>query len=203
MSDWISKPTSGYGGLTESEQENNARIIWGDLSAAGFTLNSICGMLGNMSQESGLNPQAWQTLNNPKGGMGLVQWTPATKLIVWCNNRGINYKDGDSQLSRILYEFANDIQYISTSDYPLSASDFMSSTQSPEYLTRAFFANYERGNPAKANMDYRISRANYYYTLFSGQEPPEPGPGPEPGRGMTLPFWMLYKMSRRFKWYLL
>lgn len=193
MSNFISKPTSGYGGLTQAEQEYNARLIWSALFAYGFTLNAICGILGNMSQESGLNPQAWQKINNTSGGMGLVQWTPANKLIVWCNEHLYDYKDGNAQVYRIHYEFLNGVQYYPTSSYPLSANAFMNSTESPEYLTRAFFANYERGNPSKANMNYRIERANYYYALFSGEEPPEPGPDPDPGRGRTLPIWLIAK----------
>lgn len=200
MSSWISKPTGGYGGLTQSEQDNNARIIWSILSSYGFTLNAVCGILGNMGQESGYNPQAWQKLNNVYGGFGLVQWTPATKLITWANEHGGDYRDGSVQLARINFEFNNGIQYIRTSSYPLSAVQFKASEESPEYLTRAFFANYERGNPSKANMTYRIGRANYYYELFSGEEPPEPGPEPTPGRGKAIPTWLLFKMGRRFKW---
>lgn len=195
MSEWVSMPTSGYGGLTQLEMDNNASIVYGLLYADGWELEAICGVLGNMSVESGLNPQAWQgSIGNTYLGFGLVQWTPATKLITWCNSHGYNYKDGSAQCYRIKYEMVSGIQYIETESYPLAASDYKSSTQTPEYLTKAWFANYERGNTDSANMSARIEFAEHYYTLFSGEEPPEPPPGPSGGGALSVPVWLLFKM---------
>ena len=47
----------------------------------GFTKNAACGVLGNMQQESGINPGIWQSTNNISLGYGLVQWTPATVFL--------------------------------------------------------------------------------------------------------------------------
>lgn len=41
-------------------------------------------MLGNMQQESGINPGIWEVLPNANFGYGLVQWTPAIdKFFSW------------------------------------------------------------------------------------------------------------------------
>lgn len=43
--------------LTMTQMEINATYIWSALSQAGWTLNSVCGMLGNMQSESAINPR--------------------------------------------------------------------------------------------------------------------------------------------------
>ena len=70
-------------------------------------------MLGNMQRESTINPGLWQNMDegNTSLGLGLVQWTPATNLINWCNNFGLDYLDIESQCSRIIYELENGLQY--------------------------------------------------------------------------------------------
>ena len=42
--------------LTQSQMENNAKLFKQYFQSKGVTLESICGMLGNIQQESGLNP---------------------------------------------------------------------------------------------------------------------------------------------------
>jgi murein DD-endopeptidase MepM/ murein hydrolase activator NlpD len=74
-----------------------------------------------------------------------VQWTPATKLWDWCNARNLEWSDGDNQLSRIDYEQANKIQWISKSAYNyMSFNAFTKSTQDVNYLTEVFIWSYER-----------------------------------------------------------
>src|SRR5690606_39763347 len=65
-------------------------------------------------------------------GYGLVQWTPFNKYTIWARDNDLDYSHIDSQLMRIEYELQNGIQWISTSDYPLSFQDFKISTRSEE-----------------------------------------------------------------------
>lgn len=47
--------------LTTEQQKINAYYLYSALSDKGWTLNSICGILGNMEVESSINPGRWQS----------------------------------------------------------------------------------------------------------------------------------------------
>lgn len=64
------------GSLTEGRKEANARYIYDYLHGYGWTKEAICGLLGNIQQESQLNPGAWEVMDRTDRGYGLVQWTP-------------------------------------------------------------------------------------------------------------------------------
>lgn len=81
--------TSGYSGLTDDEQEVNATYIYNYLRNAGLTKNAACGILGNISAESGFNPGAWEEINNLIKGYGIIQWTPATNFIDYAYDNGV------------------------------------------------------------------------------------------------------------------
>ena len=55
----------------------NAKYIRDFLLKKKWTLNAICGALGNIWQESRMNPGAWEVWRNVSCGYGIVQWTPA------------------------------------------------------------------------------------------------------------------------------
>lgn len=155
--------------LSESEKQINATYVKQEFIKAGWTLNAICGMLGNMDAESNINAGLWQSLKegNTSGGFGLTQWTPATKLIEYANGLGKDYKDIDVQISRILYELKNGVQFYKTNTYPINFKTFSQSTESPEYLAGAFLYNYER--PAKYNIKPRQERARKWWNFFVAQ----------------------------------
>ena len=167
----MAEPISGNRYLTLGEMQNNAKYIYNFLSARGWTLNAIAGMLGNMQTESTINPGIWQSLNegNTAGGFGLVQWTPATNLINWANESGLDYAHIDTQLRRIEWELENGEQYYPTDAYPETFAAFKASTADPYYLGMAFLANYER--PAEPNQPIRGEQAEYWYTYLSGFDP--------------------------------
>jgi hypothetical protein len=163
--------------LTLAEMTVNAQYILDYLLADGWTKNAVCGMLGNMQSESSINPARWQSddIGNTSGGYGLVQWTPATKYFSWCDSNGLTYGEMDSNLKRILWEVANNQQWISTSSYPMTFADFTTSSQTPEYLAEAFITNYER--PADPTQPQRQTQARYWYdNLTGGGSIPNPTP---------------------------
>lgn len=194
--------------LSESEMQQNAAYIWQYLSAKGWTMNAVAGMLGNMETESTINPAIWQNLDagNTSLGFGLVQWTPATKLINWANSRDLDYTKMDTQLERILWELENGEQYYQTDSYPLSFAAFAKSTQTPEYLAQAFLLNYER--PADQDQPARSTQARKWFTYLGGvdtgggsEEPEQPEQSEEPDtpvrKSRKLPLWMMYQTIRR------
>ena len=162
--------------LTRSEMENNASIIRNYLFSKGWTLNAIAGLLGNMQSESTINPGIWQNLdeNNLSGGFGLVQWTPATNFTDWADSLGLAWTDGYAQLRWIDEQTTAFGQWIPTSNYPLSFSEFKTSTQTPEYLASAFLKNFERaGVEVEAQ---RRTQANEWYSFITNGGTPTPTP---------------------------
>ena len=109
--------------MGRDKQQYNAKYIWYALQNNGWTLNAVCGMLGNMQAESAINPGRWQSdrVGNMSGGYGLVQWTPATKYINWLPS-GSDPSTMDNNLSRIKWEAINNKQWRKSKQYPIRAS---------------------------------------------------------------------------------
>lgn len=166
--------------LTMEEMKVNARYIHYVLNSLfGWTTNSIAAMLGNMQAESTINPGRWQSdiVGNTSGGYGLVQWTPATKyfdlvpeFIVPGDPSHI-----DNNIDMIVFEMTNGLQWISTTEYPLTYAEFVWSEESPEYLAKAFLLNYERpADQSESVQEYRASLGRSWYTYLTSGEFPEP-----------------------------
>lgn len=157
--------------LSVDEMYNNALYIASYFFRKGWTLEAISGMLGNIQTESNMNPGLWE--NRDKGntarGYGIVQWTPATKLINWAKEQGLDYTDIDTQLARIAWEKDNKVQYYATDSYPETFEEFTQSEKSPEYLAYAFLNNYER--PAERDQPKRKTQARYWYDILSEIDP--------------------------------
>lgn len=175
--------------LTQEEMETNAQYIYSYLHDKGWTIQAIAGILGNMQAESSINPGVWQShlIGNTEGGYGLVQWTPATNYLNWVSGDASTM---DNNLSRIIYELNNGLQWIATDAYPMSFEEFSKSTSSPSLLASVFLKNYERaGVEVEAT---RQSNAENWYTFLTGKEPAEPG-----GSGGAI-----IKRKKRYKFYL-
>ena len=154
--------------LSLPEMTINAQYIMDDLLGKGWTKNAVAGMLGNMETESTINPGIWQNLdeNNFNLGFGLVQWTPADKYTNWATAEGYQWNDITGQLARLQYEIDNGLQWIPTTDYPMSFEQFKISIESPEVLAQAFLRNYER--PANQVQPNRSTQARYWFDNLDG-----------------------------------
>ena len=171
---------TGNAYLSLEQMQVNATFIYNYYLEKGWTAFAICGMLGNMQRESTINPGIWQDLDqyqNQQNGYGLVQWTPATKYLDWCFENSLESRKMESNLARIDYELANGLQWISTSTYPMTFKEFISSTQSPSYLASVFLHNYERAGVSAESE--RQQNANYWYKYLTGNTPPSGGDDPE------------------------
>lgn len=175
--DYFGSPYNSSAALNQAQMETNARYIYNSLNASGWTLESVCGMLGNMEVESSLNPGRWQNDTvapvDPTGvGYGLVQWTPYTNYTSWATGAG--YTDPsimDANLARINYELANNLQWIPTYQYPMTFAAFKVSTLRPYDLAMMFLANYER--PAEPYQPARGQAAERWYEFLGGSAPTE------------------------------
>jgi hypothetical protein len=180
--------------ISIEEMKPNAQCIYQYLSARGWTLNAIAGLLGNLQVESKMSPAIWESIieglnadgtlnktviNNYYSGhgrypgFGLVQWTPYSKYTDWCDTHGLAYDDIDSQLQRIDYEAEHKIQWIArpTKGYDLTFEEFMSSTRDASWLAAAFAFCYER--PQSTNTDpeglkaERGANGDFWYSYLS------------------------------------
>ena len=189
---WVIPTSQADKYLNEADKQNNAQIIYSYLSSRGWTRNAICGLLGNMEQESTINPNAWQGAEgNTNLGFGLVQWTPATKILDYFREKGMYgqiKKYGDTELQRLIDEMNGKYEaWIQTTKYPVSFKDFSTSTEDYKWCTECFMLNYER--PGTPELQKRYDYAKKWWDFFDGWS----GPGllpDEPHKRKKMPLWM-------------
>lgn len=202
--------------LTEPEIKNNCYIVAGILLANGWNLDSVEAALGNIWKESTVNPNIWEGLAPPPAdpyttplGYGLCGWTPAKSLILFCDDRGLNWQDGDAQVEmmRGAYSYNPNTQQYEYgrhwgSSYdpgapqinpPCSWDDFIanSQTQSRQTLCEWFMYYYEKPSydPGIQDKQGRIDNTNKIHQWFV-DDPPVPSGG-------SLPIWMMGRENLR------
>ena len=151
--------------LNEEQMKLNATYIKNYLTDKGWTINSICAILGNMQSESAINPGRWES-DKPgilDKGYGLVQWTPASKYINWVTT-GEPFEI-DNNLSRIDYEVENNKQWIATNEYNYTFKEFTTKLDTVTILAQAFLTNYER--PLSSNQPQRGVQAQAWLDYFN------------------------------------
>lgn len=191
MYDWLYEWTNQNPLWTREQKAHNVDIIAGYFLDKGWTLNAICGMLGNMEDEGLFNPAQWQIGYPIEGGpenvgFGLVQWTPWTKYSDWA---GSDWRSNyDKQLDRIQYELENGLQWEMRAGFDISFADYVTLEADLEYMTQAFFWCYEYGTWFES----RISNAYYWWNYLTENPPPPPGPSPTPTKNnkMNIIFYL-------------
>ncbi len=161
---------TGYAGdyyLPESEKQENAKLIYKILDGFGWSKTAICATLGNMEQESTINPGIRETGGT---GYGLVQWTPGSWYTNWAAKNGYAKDSLEGQLVFLRYTMQTDCpleykMWWRTSRFDLTYDQFICSDASLAYLTEAFMRNYER--PGIPHLDRRISFAEKWYAFFT------------------------------------
>lgn len=169
---WHYAITNQLGQLTVAEMQDNAKEIYSILKDE-WTLEAICGMLGNAQQESGLNPAQTQQnypIGGDSGGYGLYQWDPPHNYKDWANANGHDVTDGYWQVIAMNTPIPAG-QYITTDKYPQSFDDFKQITD-VELAVNIFLKNWERAGDAY--LDRRIKYAKEWYVYLGGSLPPIP-----------------------------
>ena len=180
--------------LNQSQMEVNATYLYNALTSRGWSINAIAGILGNMQAESSINPGRWQGNNVGVGpAYGIVQWDPFTKYTNWATSQGLDPSAMDSNISRIDYEIANNLQWIATPQYNFSFQEFTTSNETPEYLASAFLKNYERAG-VEVEEERRTNARNWYEYL--GGITPTPTPTKKRNNKFK---WVLYARKLRNK----
>lgn len=176
--------------LTKAQMENNA-VEFNAYFTGKYTLESICGMLGNIQRESTLNPGMKQT-TSVSSGWGLIQWTPSSNLTQYANAQGKDWKDGKLQCQLINAEVLEGYggQWIPTQSYPYSGLEF-SQLADVEEAVKAYC--FERERAGVVALDERIQNGKNWFEYLSGTPLP---PTPTPLTKRHLPIYMM--MRRRF-----
>lgn len=163
--------------LTKEQQDANAIYIRDYCleEHPDWSTNAIAAMCGNFAHEGIMNPAQWQygMGKAPDSGYGIGQWTPSTKILNYLSSNGYPSYSLQGEVSRIDWEAANGEQWISTSAYPMSMTDFLISEESPADLASAWLYDWERPLDPAATESVRREDANYYFELFGGT-PPKP-----------------------------
>lgn len=140
-------------------------------------------MLGNIKQESWLNPGAWQDLNNTSLGYGIVQWDDATKFLNWAGLKfdGANEmakKDPkhlmDLELDFLIWsmqpgrgEWLPSLSANYGSPYKMTYKEFITSTKNAGDLALVFYGSYERSSDDAKRKQNRIDFANKWDDYIS------------------------------------
>ena len=179
----------------QTKQQNNANEFYYYFNNYGASLECICGMLGNITRESTLNPAIKQGISSNLG-WGLIQWTPATILTNWCKQYRYNWYDGFAQCERIKCEGEGTQgavgYWLPTKDYPYKWSEFIALTKVEE-ATKAYL--YERERAGVEALDIRLKYANDWYNYFTGSPITPIPPTPPTPYVKKMP---IYMMLRRF-----
>ena len=136
-----------------------------------------------METESTINPGLWQGREIPSDplttdkGFGLTQWTPASKLINWANESGLDYTSGFVQMARINFESLNNLQWSTNNLFNYTWEQFIHSTESPEDLAQVFVWAYER--PENPDIEKRRRDARKWFEFF---------------KRIRIPIWLLFKI---------
>lgn len=179
----------------KTKQQNNADEFYKYFNNYGATLEAICGMLGNITRESTLNPAIKQGISSNLG-WGLIQWTPATILTNWCKQYKYNWYDGAVQCERIKCEGEGTKDaggyWLPTTSYPYKWSEFIALTDVEE-ATKAYL--YERERAGIEALDTRLKYASEWYNYFTGSPITPTPPTPPTQYIKKMP---IYMMLRRF-----
>lgn len=197
---WIVRETdSAAENLTEAEAENNClevdNVLRGQL---GWSANAVAAVCGNMWVESHINPGCWQYghFEDWSFGYGLGQWTPASKLRSWAEERGLPYRgDGNTQLKMLDAQSSqwhtSSYPYPTGHTPPITWDEFRKSELDVTTLTEYFLYYWEDPHGyAETSRAERVEHALKYYEKITGHTPEPPKPG---RKGMP---WFYYVSPR-------
>lgn len=154
--------------LSEGDSLQNAQLVANLCLGWGWKKESIAALCGNMRKESWINPNIYEFGydHSLDRGYGLVQWTPATKLIDWCNANSLDWQNGDAQMARVNYETEQNIQWgpkvWGTPPYDFRSFALNVNNDSVATLTEYFIRYYE----APATLDTLSERISFAQTCF-------------------------------------
>ncbi|WP_260313331.1 phage tail tip lysozyme, partial [Lactococcus lactis] len=134
-----------------SDRDKRYWQIWAMAIGAGFSKQAAAALLGNAEGESDANPTADESGGRPGFGYGVWQWTDSSGassgrvyMINLMTRAGVtDNPDTITAQFKLLMWHAPNGQWIATSSYPYSWTQFMTLTDI-NTATQAFVSNFER-----------------------------------------------------------
>lgn len=151
-----------------------ARKVWSFFTSRGYSPAATAGILGNMYQESGVNPTSIQ--GGGKGpAAGIVQWENYTNKSARWNNmnqyaisRGYHWTELTPQLEFVDFELNNGMDYwFNRNTKYQNLAQFKAETD-PKAATLGFEKAFERAG--KPNMESRYNATDAYYKLYNNSK---------------------------------
>ncbi len=164
-----------------SDRDKRYWQIWAMAIGAGFSKQAAAALLGNAQGESDANPTADEGGGRPGFGYGVWQWTDSSGassgrvyMINLMTRAGVT-DDPDTITAqfKLLMWHAPNGQWIATSSYPYSWTQFMTLTDI-NTAAQAFVSNFER--PLNSHPE-RSTWAQEWYDKFVNLEIPSGGGG--------------------------
>ncbi|MFD4242676.1 phage tail tip lysozyme [Streptomyces sp. NPDC058525] len=169
---------NGSGATVPADVEKNAKEIYSVLSSWGMPKENIAGILGNWSQESGIDPTSVQNFptgtysmtavkasaaENTDNGIGLGQWTFGrnTLLRQYAKSKSVDWYTIKAQLA-----------FMVDGDNPGDVTAFKGmlkkSQGSPRAAALHFHENWERSADGAAGLTARGDKAEMWFGKMSG-----------------------------------
>lgn len=170
---------SQYPPEVTSDRDKRYWQIWAMAIGAGFSKQAAAALLGNAQGESDADPTADEAGGRPGFGYGVWQWTDSSGassgrvyMINLMTRAGVtDNPDTITAQFKLLMWHAPNGQWIATSSYPYSWTQFMTLTDI-NTATQAFVANFERplnGHPERSTW------AQEWYNKFVNLKIPSGG----------------------------
>ncbi|MBT8163354.1 MULTISPECIES: phage tail tip lysozyme [Arthrobacter] len=167
-------------GPATPDSEKNAREVWSVLKRQGMPDENIAGILGNWTQESGIDPGSVQgfpagmalmtdakkaAAQNTDNGIGLGQWTGARNTLLrnYARARNTDWWNLGLQLA-----FMADPHGDSAGDVTVFTSMISTSQGTPAAAARYFHDSWERSADDAAGVARRGAMAEQWYATMSG-----------------------------------
>ena len=176
--------TGSTGGSVDiSGETDTAKAVYTFFTGKGYTPAAACGILGNMEQESGVNPKSIQ--GGGKGpAAGICQWENYNKksarwkgLSDYASSKGKDWTDLQSQLEWLDMELqGKDSRTLSLLKQKVGGYEQFKALTDVDKATLVFEEAFERAK--KPNMDRRYNAAKTYFSKFASA-----GSGDEEGAG--------------------
>lgn len=185
---WTVVETDQYGQLTEDQILGNAQMVDAFMRPRFWSVESIAAMCGNLAQESYINPGQWEggQYENMSRGYGLGQWTPATKLRDFAEERGLTWR-GNGNTQCIYIDAWEEQWHASTMENgtlqnpPITFDQFKQNATnlSVDRLCELWYFYWEEPTyeyPEYKSLPVRKAWAAKIYELIAGTNPPQPIP---------------------------
>lgn len=143
--------SSSSGGSSYASGTSTSAQVWNYLKSQGLSDAAVAGIMGNLQQESSMNPKA--------AGGGLAQWigSRGSALRNYAASRGLSANSLEAQLGFLWQELSSGSQGITPAQL---------NQMSVSQAAQAFSNKFER--PGIPMMNNRIKYANQYYNQFAG-----------------------------------